>query len=599
MPNRSLSALLFAALVVSPAGLHAADWLQNEPSAFLRANAGSPVEWMPWGDEAFARAKSEQKPLYVFVGSFTSELARAMRTQTFANAETSKWLNQQFICVLVDRDERPDLSNLYEAYVVRVKQLSGWPLNIWLTPELLPFDGAAYLAPSEEWGRPGFLKSANQAKSAWATDRAGCRSRAAEVAAQLAPDPPPAAGSWSHDKIRARLLAAAEAWRGSFDTALGGFSTPPKYAEPELQRFLLLQSPADRDDALKTLRALDASAVRDPLDGGFFRYATDAAWRIPYPQKTLSDQARIALAFLEGAHGDDARAFEQAARGALDYSLGRLARPDGTFSASIDATGEAFTGYYAWTKSEIDSALGADAARFDLAHGVQATGNVTADDDPSGVYASKNLLRSSDVVDPEQARAAALLLALRDRRPSPPRDDRATAGAHGLLISALSRAGKQLGDPHYLDAAGRALGAMETSFHLSMDGTLVHLAGSSEPAAPQDYAALALGCQDYARARNDPKADALATYLLGRLNALYYDPVHRAYFDSLAQARPGIFARVLVDGEAPSPESMVVLAAGTSDRGTAIANELLDSLDEGNIQPPGDILLSLAGFAGP
>ena len=196
-------------------------WLRRGPDVYKR---------QPWGDAAFARAKTEQKPIFVFVGSFTSELARAMRTQTFANAETSKWLNQHFVCVLIDREERPDLANLYEAYVVRVKQLSGWPLNIWLTPDLLPFDGAAYLAPSEEWGRPGFLKSANQAKSAWETDRAGCRSRAAEVAAQLAPDAPTAAGIWDAVKIRSRLLAAAEAWRGSFDATLGGFSTPPKYA---------------------------------------------------------------------------------------------------------------------------------------------------------------------------------------------------------------------------------------------------------------------------------------------------------------------------------------------------------------------------------
>jgi hypothetical protein len=597
MPNRLMSAVLFAVLVAGPAGVRAADWLPGEPSAFLQSYAGSPVEWMPWGDAAFARAKTEQKPIFVFVGSFTSELARAMRTQTFANAETSKWLNQHFVCVLIDREERPDLANLYEAYVVRVKQLSGWPLNIWLTPDLLPFDGAAYLAPSEEWGRPGFLKSANQAKSAWETDRAGCRSRAAEVAAQLAPDAPTAAGIWDAVKIRSRLLAAAEAWRGSFDATLGGFSTPPKYAEPELQRFLLLQSPADREAALKTLRALDTSAVRDPLDGGFFRYATDAAWRIPYPQKTLSDQARNALAFLDAAHGDDAKAFEQAARGALDFSLGRLVRPDGTFSASIDATGEAFTGYYAWTGSEIGQILGSDSAAFNLAHGVQAAGNISADDDPSGVYASKNLLHSTDDSDPAQARAAAKLLDVRDRRPPPPRDDRATAESHGLLIGALARAGAQLGDPRYLDAAARTLAAVEKAFHLSTDGDLRHLAGSAEPATPEDYAAMALGCRELATARNDRRTDALATHLLERLDAQFYDPDHRAYWDTPASARPGVFARVLVGAEAPAPESMAVLAGPPAEKERAIADALLDSLDEGNIQPPGDILLALSSFS--
>ena len=327
--------LLVAALVAAIPAAPAAERLRGEASAFLQSFADSPVDWMPWGNEAMARARSEQRPVFVFVGAFTSELSAAMRKQTFANAKTADWLNKQFVCVLVDRDERPDVAALYEAYVANLKQLNGWPLNIWLTPDFQPFEGATYLSPSEDWGAPGFLKLANQAKTAWATEPAACRKRAADSVAQLAPPQgSPTAPAWDLQKTRTRLSAAAAAWAGAFDPVHGGFGDLPRSPEPELLRFMLLQTPTDREDALKTLRALAVSAVRDPLDGGFFRHAADGAWHIPYQQKTLADQARLALAFLDGAQGPDAKSFRQCARGALDFALGRMANADGTFAAA-------------------------------------------------------------------------------------------------------------------------------------------------------------------------------------------------------------------------------------------------------------------------
>jgi len=553
---------------------------------------------MPWGDAAFARARLEQKPVFLFMGYFTSELARAMRRQTFANPETAQWLNQQFVCVIVDRDERPGLASLYQAYMGDVKQLSGWPLNVWLTPDLAPFDGATYLSPSEDWGRPGFLKQAKQALDAWKADPAGCRKRAAEAVAQLTPAPrsaPPAA--WTAERSRARLSAAAQAWRDVFDSERGGFGDLPKDPEPELIRFLLRQPAADREAALKTLRALSTSAVRDPLDGGFFRYATDAAWGLPSSQKTLSDQARIALAFLDAAQGADARTFEQCARGALGFALNHFAHPDGTFAAAQDATADEFVGYYAWTAAEIDNALGPDAPAFKRAHGVEPGGNVPSSDDPSGQYASKNLLRSSADADPGLAAAAARLLALRDRRPAPPRDDRATAGAHGLMLGALARAGAQLGDSRYLDAAERTLGAVQKAFILSPDGGLRRHAGSAEAAGADDYAALAFGCREVGRAAKDKGADALATRLLARLDKEFYDPVGRRYFATPPGPKAGIFVRPFASGDPPGAEALALLSGGPRERARELAGGLLESLDEANVQAPGDALLALALFA--
>ena len=164
MLKQIIRLLVVPGLLASAVVAHAADRLKSETSAFLKGFADSPVDWMPWGDAAFARAASEQRPVFLFIGSFTSELSGSMRRQTFANTKNADWLNKQFVCVIVDRDERPDVAALYAAYVSNLKQLSGWPLNVWLTPEFQPFEGATYLSPSEDWGAPGFLKLANQAQ---------------------------------------------------------------------------------------------------------------------------------------------------------------------------------------------------------------------------------------------------------------------------------------------------------------------------------------------------------------------------------------------------------------------------------------------------
>jgi uncharacterized protein YyaL (SSP411 family) len=574
-----------------------AEQLRGERSAFLRTFADSPVDWMKWGEPAFDRARRERKPVFVFMGQFTSELARAMRLQTFANLKTAQWLNQQFVCVVVDREERPDLAALYQAYIEDVRQLNGWPLNLWLTPELVPYDGAAYLSPSEEWGQPGFLKQAKQAIDAWVGDPAGCRRRAAEAIAQLKAPAQSTSNPWTAERSALRLSAGADAWRDNFDPSHGGFSEPPKTPEPELARFLLRRTPADRDAALKTLRALAESAVRDPLDGGFFRYASDVAWHLPYPQKALSDQARVALAFLDAAEGADTRSFEQCARGALDFALGRLGRRDGTFASALDATGPTYAGYYAWSEAEIDRALGGDSAAFKRAHGVESGGNVPPTDDPSGLYASKNLLRACAVTDAKLAADAARLLALRDQRPAPLRDERATTGSQGLMLAALARAAEQLHDSRYLAAAKKTLGALKRAHPKASEGGLGRLEGSPEPAAAIDYAGLALGCRLYAHASGDKAAGTLADRLLARLDANYFDPIARRYFGAPRALGPGLFTRPLAWAEPEAPESLTLLAGPSPDRARALAGGLLDSLEEASAQAPGDQLLALALYA--
>jgi hypothetical protein len=591
-----LKRLLCALAVAGPASFQAqsraADLLKGEGSAFLRENADSPVDWMPWGPAATARAKAENKPVFLFIGSFTSELAGAMRRQSFANPKVAEWLNSRFVCVIVDREEHPDVAAAFQAFVSQIRQANGWPLNVFLTPEFLPFEGATYLSPSEDWGAPGFLKLADQAQGAWAANPAACRKRARDSIAQLAPAAG-AAHTWDKAKAQARLAAAAQAWMAIYDPQLGGFGDAPRWPEPELIRFLLTIPGPDRDAALATLRAIASSALHDPLDGGFFRYSSDPAWRIPYPQKTLGDQARVALAYLDAARIPGNEGLADCARAALDFALGRMSHQDGTFAAAIDATGDDYGGYLSWTTAEIDKALGPASGAFEKAHGAQASGNIPADDDPSGTFTGRNLLRSSGPGEAPSADARTLL-SIRDQRPAPRRDERGTTAAHGLLLEALVRAGSQLGERKYLEAA-RRLGAAVRGRFLACDGSLLRFAGGATPAGADDCAALALGLGRLAAA-GDTGARELSERLAARLDSAFFDPSSGQYFAGPARDT-GLFMRPLAGGDPPSAESLAL--QGHVRHEGEVAAALSDSLEESGAQAPGDALLALALHAGP
>lgn len=569
--------------------------MADSPSAFLRDQTGSAIHWQPWNEQTLKHAKEEGRPVYVFIGYFLSELSRATTRQSFANPEVVEFLNQNFYCILVDRDEQPELAACAQHYLRTVKQLDGWPAHLWLTPELQPFEGGSYLPPSEEWGKASFIKIARQAKDAWTTDATACRSRAAEAVSALAHPFSAIKSEAAH--IPEKLTAAATAWRETADAVHGGFGDAPKAPEPELLRFLLRQSPADRAIALATLHAIIAGAIHDPIDHGFFERTTDAAWRMPNFQKTLMMQARLALAFLDGAQISGDAPLAAGAREALDYALARLALPKGGFAAAQDGTGETLAGYFAWTEAEIDSALGADAAAFKTAYGVVAAGNVSAEEDASGVFTGKNLLYRATPVGEVAAeaalvRAAGKLSTVRDQRAALPRDERATAGAHGLMLAALSRAGVQLAEPKYLDAAKLLFATVKKEFITSATGDVRRLRGSASAGTPVDYAALALGCREYGQATKNNEADTLAAQLLARVDQLYVDSASGHYYSSPAELPIGLFTRAPAAVDTLSAEAIALQAGVPADVAKALQASLVASL-ESTPTAPGDGLLAL------
>ena len=310
--------------------------LADAPSAFVRAQAASTVHWQPWTDAVLTQAKQQNKPVYVFVGSPLSELTRATINQTFTSEKTVAWLNENFFCLFVDADAQPEVAAYAQHFITSVKQLKGYPVHFWLTPDTLqPYDGANYLPPSEEWGKAGFLKTARSALDTWKGEPARAHALAQEAISMMALPRLDAAAKLD---VKAKLAIAATAWIATIDPKNGGFGAAPKLPEPELIRFLLGRDPAAQAAALNAARALVKGALRDPVDGGFYRRCIDEEWKEPYFQKTLVDQARIALALFEAADVAKDAKLRTAGIGALDFALKELRNSDGTFAAALDGT---------------------------------------------------------------------------------------------------------------------------------------------------------------------------------------------------------------------------------------------------------------------
>jgi uncharacterized protein YyaL (SSP411 family) len=542
------------------------------------------------------------------IGSFSSELSRAMNRQTFSNKDTAAFLNETFVCVLVDAKERRDVVALYQVYLQDVKQLSGLPMNLWLSPELKPFEGANYLPPTEEWGKEGFSTVAKRAAAAWKADAAAQTAKAEESASTVTSGQlnslPEAVDPTAISKI---LSDAKEAWRARFDAEHGGFSEPPKYPEPELLRALLTDD-ASRDSAVKTLHAIARGALHDPLDGGFFRYAVDTDWKHPYFQKTAVDQARLALAFLDAAKITNDREFADAARDALRYAVTRLRISDGDISATEDATPEAVMPGYLWTLEEIQKVLGAEAAKtFAAAYSVTAEGNIPADAFPGLTTTGKNILyRGEKPADPavekSLAESSAKLLLARQARAPALRDNGATSGVHGLILHALARAGSQLQDAELSNAAGTEAKFIQEKL-FTTDGKLRRLAGRDIPAAAEDLALVAEGYLAFANELKKAEFATIAQSLIDQLKKNYWNASAGRSLNAPETAPAGIWARVTLppSGPADLPSTDATLlrvlstapAGGSSDMLDALRRTVAADVRDAAETARGDLLLSL------
>src|SRR6266403_1457485 len=410
--------------------------LAREKSPYLLQHAHNPVDWYPWGEEAFAKARRENKPIFLSIGYSTCHWCHVMAHESFENEETAAIMNREFVNIKVDREERPDVDRVYMTFVQATTGGGGWPMSVWLTPDLKPFVGGTYFPPVDRYGQPGFTKVLERIAAAWKQGHEKIAEQGSKIVEALreSQNAQPEAAA----KIDNQLFQTAyEQLSRSFDDKEGGFGTAPKFPRPVSLNFLARfyartvgqahRLPGQSDTAsadhgkhalemdLVTLRKMAAGGMHDHLGGGFHRYSVDRYWHVPHFENMLYDQAQLAVAYLDAFQITKDRQYAVVARDILDYVARDMTSKDGGFfsaedadspvvaagglsavaSAKADDPGHSKTAegaFYVWTKKEIDAALGDAAEVFDFHYGVQPHGNAPEGSDPHDEFRGKNIL---------------------------------------------------------------------------------------------------------------------------------------------------------------------------------------------------------------
>src|SRR5262245_31682667 len=424
--------------------------LAGETSPYLLQHAHNPVDWWPWGPEALTRAKLLDRPVFLSIGYAACHWCHVMERESFEDEATAQFLNDHFVSIKVDREERPDLDQVYMSAVQALTGGGGWPMSVFLTPEGRPFYGGTYFPKAPSHGLPSFRQVLQGIDQAWRDQRADLEQSASQLVTQVYGENRSAIGPAPQPDLLDTAVGLIE---GSFDQQNGGWGGAPKFPQPMTIEFLLRRAAAGDRRALPVARrSLDRMAdggIHDQLGGGFHRYATDAVWLVPHFEQMLYDNAQLARAYLHAWALTGEQRYRTVATGALDYMLRELTTADGAFASSQDADTEGEEGAtFTWRAEEVRAALGDDAALFSTAYGVTDGGNWEGVTILSRVRATEDLAKlyglSPKEVDGRLATSREELLALRARRPQPARDDKALAAWNGLAIGALADAARLL-----------------------------------------------------------------------------------------------------------------------------------------------------------
>jgi len=547
--------------MTDPDALHT-NRLANETSPYLLQHAHNPVDWFPWGTEALERARAEDRPIFLSIGYAACHWCHVMERESFENPEIAALMNEHFVSIKVDREERPDLDDVYMAAVQAMTGSGGWPMSVFLTPELKPFFGGTYFPPTDRDGMAGFPRVLSAVADAFRTRRDEVEQQAGMLADHLRTQLAVPAGD--RDPERRQLEAAVARVAATFDPERGGFGAAPKFPAPMLLELLLRAWRHDRRDATlrmvtRTLDAMADGGINDQVGGGFARYSTDAIWLVPHFEKMLYDNALLAHAYLEGFRATGERRYARVARATLDFMLAELRTDDGGFASALDADSEGVEGrYYAWDRHEFDETLreagltDADAQR--LASGLDVT--------EAGNWEGNNVLRrvrDADLPDELLDRGRAALLARRAGRVRPARDDKQLAAWNGLALRAFAHAALVLDDARYREATAGLVGFIER--HLLRDGDglwrTVRDGVAHTPAFAEDYACVADGLVAAHAALGTVEPLLLARRLADRLRREFWDDDAGTLVDTSDEhdrtiAQP----RGLLDNATPSANSV-------------------------------------------
>mgnify|MGYP000849573009 CR=1 FL=1 len=502
-----------------------ANRLIHEPSPYLQQHARNPVDWYPWGDEAFAAARAEDKPIFLSIGYATCHWCHVMERESFEDEDIAALMRAIVIAVKVDREERPDLDALYMSFCQAMTGRGGWPLTVFLTPDGQPFFAGTYFPKESGYGRTGMRELLQRVHMAWKSNRQAVIGNAAQILAAVRERFDGAGAAADETPGEAALAAARNELAATFDAQNGGFGGAPKFPAPHNLLFLLREyRRTGNGECLRmvcdTLRAMRRGGVFDQIGFGFHRYSTDAHWFVPHFEKMLYDQALCVMACVETWQASGEEEFKRTALEVLEYVRRDLTSPDGLFYSAEDADSEGVEGkFYVWTAAEIRSLLPeADAALFCEAYGIEETGNFH--DEATGQATGTNIAYVAEPAAETAARhglglealaerleqCRLKLLAAREKRVRPLCDDKILTDGNGLMLAALAKAARAFDDEGLAARARTAADALLE--HLGLEGgRLLHrLRGDVAGVAGMldDYACLAWGLVELYQTVFDP-----------------------------------------------------------------------------------------------
>ena len=551
--------------------------LANEQSPYLLQHADNPVDWYPWGEEAFSAARDLDRPIFLSIGYATCHWCHVMEHESFEDEDVARLMNESFVNVKVDREERPDIDGIYMAVAQMATGHGGWPLTIVMTPDRLPFFSGTYFPRESRFGRPGMLDLVPRIRELWQTRRDDLLTAAHETRDRLQ--------SLAEADRSGRALDADTLSRGfqelelEYDQERGGFGRAPRFPTPHRLLFLLrFWRRTGVDQALemvvKTLDALRAGGIFDQVGYGFHRYSTDDQWLLPHFEKMLYDQALLVMAYVEAFQATGDASHARVAKQVLEYVLRDMTAPDGGFYSAEDADSEGEEGkFYLWTDEELRQVLGESDADFAaLVWEIRPGGNFV--DEATGERSGTSI---PHLAEPLQARAAELglelselehrldsvrerLLEHRSRRIRPLLDDKILTDWNGLMIAALAKAGGALDAPEYVESATRAAAFLWTT--MQTDGRLLHRYRDGDAdieANLDDYAFFAWAEIELHQVTQDPEHLRRAIVLTDSMLERFHDDASGGLFFSPA-GRPDLIVRQreAYDGAVPSGNSVAL-----------------------------------------
>jgi uncharacterized protein YyaL (SSP411 family) len=598
-----------------------ANRLVKESSPYLRQHAHNPVDWYPWGPEALARAHDLNRPIFLSIGYSACHWCHVMEHESFEDPEVARILNEHFVSIKVDREERPDLDQVYMTAVQLMTGQGGWPMSMFLTPDLKPFYGGTYFPPSDRYGRPGFKTLLHALVDAWENrhdeviDAAGQRTEQLRAVAQLAP---------SASELNAGVLrGAGHELAHAFEPRYGGFGAQPKFPHPmDLRLLLRLWQRFGDDDALHMVRyTLDHMAmggIYDHLGGGFHRYSTDAQWLVPHFEKMLYDNALLVVAYLEAYQATGEPFYREIVEETLAYVEREMTGPEGAFYSTQDADSEGVEGkFFVWSRAEIELLLGHDLAKlFCSVYDVEADGNWEGHNILHRVKTYAQYAKLAGISESELRQqlevARRKLFEARSRRIWPGRDEKVLTSWNALMIDALAQAACALDNPAYAVAASKAADFLLAQMRTPQGRLLRTTSTGTKPklnAYLEDYSFLANALVSLSEATFEPRWIESALELVDVMRDEFWDPAEQGFFYT-GRSHEQLIARTKdpQDNAIPSGNSMAVTAllrlAKLTGRNDLLASaeatlKLFGGLMSQHALAAGQMLIALDFYLGP